>query len=262
MIDATLPSNVGIVLNIRMQLPVSLLIGLRYSQSRKGNAFISFITLFSVAGIFLGVMALTIVSSVMNGFEGELKKRILGVIPHLVVTTPADSPQDWQQRLMAGSAVLQINPFLQAEALVQSPRQLTAVLLQGVTTDALPAFMQQALLVGDWQNFASQRYGVVLGRGLAEQLEVSRVPIREALRTLSSQGVLFTRQGGGTFVQKSDLINWPAQAIAPLEQLLSQDPLYRYDVLEARLRSYELAARMHGGGAGVALVPGDAGAGA
>ena len=72
MIGATLPSHVGLVLNNRMQLPISLFIGLRYSQSRKGNAFISFITLFSVAGIFLGVMALTIVSSVMNGFEGEL----------------------------------------------------------------------------------------------------------------------------------------------------------------------------------------------
>lgn len=81
-------------------------------------------------------------------------------------------------------------------------------------------------------------------RQLAEQLEVSRVPIREALRTLSSQGVLFTRQGGGTFVQKSDLINWPAQAIAPLEQLLSQDPLYRYDVLEAR-RALEASTVWH-----------------
>jgi len=83
-----------------MQVPVSLFIGLRYSQSRKGNAFLSFITLFSVAGIFLGVLALTVVSSVMNGFEGELKKRILGVIPHLIVhssdtTLPARLPQQF-----------------------------------------------------------------------------------------------------------------------------------------------------------------------
>jgi lipoprotein-releasing system permease protein len=173
MIDATLPSNVGIVLNIRMQLPVSLFIGLRYSQSRKGNAFISFITLFSVAGIFLGVMALTIVSSVMNGFEGELKKRILGVIPHLVVSAPEEAGTAWQSALLQQPLVQQITPFLQVEALVQSPRQLTGVLLQGVTTDALPGFMQQALVLGSWQQFASERYGVVLGRALAEQLEVS-----------------------------------------------------------------------------------------
>ena len=169
MIDATLPSNAGLVLNIRMPLPVSLFIGLRYSQSRKGNAFISFITLFSVAGIFLGVMALTIVSSVMNGFEGELKKRILGVIPHLVVSAPAEYVEQWQTPLLRQPQVQQVTPFLQAEALVQSPRQLTGVLLQGVKTDALPDFMRQALLLGDWQQFASQRYAVVLGRALAEQ---------------------------------------------------------------------------------------------
>ncbi|MDP2713652.1 lipoprotein-releasing ABC transporter permease subunit [Rheinheimera sp.] len=175
-----------------MQLPVSLFIGLRYSQSRKGNAFISFITLFSVAGIFLGVMALTIVSSVMNGFEGELKKRILGVIPHLVVTTDADHPDDWQHQVLQRPGVAQISPFLQAEALVQSPRQLTGVLLQGVTNDALPAFMQQALIVGSWQQFAQQRYAVVLGRALAEQLEVS---VGDKLRFMLPQAGSYTPMG-------------------------------------------------------------------
>ena len=175
-----------------MQLPVSLFIGLRYSQSRKGNAFISFITLFSVAGIFLGVMALTIVSSVMNGFEGELKKRILGVIPHLLVTTSAEHADGWQHSVLQQPGVLQVSPFLQTEALVQSPRQLTGVLLQGVTMDALPAFMQQALIVGSWQQFASQRYAVVLGRGLAEQLEVS---VGDKLRFMLPQAGSYTPMG-------------------------------------------------------------------
>ncbi|HRL20168.1 transcriptional regulator LldR [Alcaligenes sp. SDU_A2] len=71
-------------------------------------------------------------------------------------------------------------------------------------------------------------------RHLAELLAVSRVPIREALRSLNSQGLLVTRRGGGTYVQESELMNWPAQSIAPLGELISQDPLYRYDVLEAR----------------------------
>jgi lipoprotein-releasing system permease protein len=175
-----------------MQLPVSLFIGLRYSQSRKGNAFISFITLFSVAGIFLGVMALTIVSSVMNGFEGELKKRILGVIPHLLVTSSAEHADNWQHSVLQQPGVLQVSPFLQTEALVQSPRQLTGVLLQGVTMDALPAFMQQALIVGSWQQFASQRYAVVLGRGLAEQLEVS---VGDKLRFMLPQAGSYTPMG-------------------------------------------------------------------
>ena len=192
MIDATLPSNVGNVLNIRMRIPVSLFIGLRYNQSRKGNAFISFITLFSVAGIFLGVMALTVVSSVMNGFEGELKKRILGVIPHLVVTVAPEQPANWKAQLEQQRDVLQITPFLQTEALVQSPKQLTGVLLQGVTVDALPDFMQHALLVGDWQAFSAQRYGIILGRALAEQLEVST---GDNLRLMLPQAGSYTPMG-------------------------------------------------------------------
>jgi len=192
MIVATLPSNAGLVLKIRMQLPVSLFIGLRYSRSRKGNAFISFISLFSVAGIFLGVMALTVVSSVMNGFEGELKKRILGVIPHVVVTASDDDTERWQPALLAQPLVQQITPFLQTEALVQSPRQLTGVLLQGVTTDAIPDFMQQALLAGDWQQFAAERYVVMLGRMLAEQLQVS---VGDQLRFMLPQAGSYTPMG-------------------------------------------------------------------
>jgi lipoprotein-releasing system permease protein len=186
-----LPSNRGKVLNINMQLPVSILLGLRYSQSRKGNAFISFITFFSVAGILLGVMALTLVSSVMNGFEAELKKRILGVIPHVVVK-PVVADNVWQTELFAADQVEDINPFLQSEALVQAPRQLNAVMLQGINSETIPQFLQQALVIGSWQDFANTRYAVVLGRGLAEQLAVSR---GQQLRFMLAQGGSYTPVG-------------------------------------------------------------------
>lgn len=153
-----------------MQIPVSLFIGLRYSQSRKGNAFISFITLFSVAGIFLGVVALTLVSSVMNGFEGELKKRILGVIPHLIVETDAKVSAVDLQKMSA--EITQVTPFLQQEALIQSSKDLSGVLLQGVEAKQLPTFLQDSLVYGDWQSFADARFQVVLGVGLAEKLKV------------------------------------------------------------------------------------------
>jgi lipoprotein-releasing system permease protein len=229
MIDATLSSNVGIVLNIRMQLPVSFWIGLRYSQSRKGNAFISFISLFSIAGIFLGVMALTIVSSVMNGFEGDLKKRILGVIPHIIVESTSDN-LSWQHQLTSDKSVLQVSPFLQAEALVQAPRQLTGVMMQGVTTDALPNFMQHALLQGSWQQFSSQRYAVVLGRGLAEQLNVS---VGDQVRLMLANAGSYTPMGWvprqrlftvtGILDTGSDVDRVIAvTALADLQRLLSQ----------------------------------------
>lgn len=174
-----------------MHLPVSLFIGLRYSQSRKGNAFISFITLFSVAGILLGVMALTIVSSVMNGFEAELKKRILGVIPHLVVRTETTDTA-WQQQLRQTAAVQDITPFLQTEALVQSSRQLTAVMLQGLEPEHLPQFLQQSLTLGNWQTLTEQRYSVMLGRGLAQQLEVH---LGQQIRVLLAQGGTYSPLG-------------------------------------------------------------------
>ena len=74
--------------------PVSLFIGLRYSRSKKRTGFISFITFFSTVGILLGVASLITVVSVMNGFEGELKKRILGIVPHVVVSQELKDPLD------------------------------------------------------------------------------------------------------------------------------------------------------------------------
>ncbi|KGF31665.1 transcriptional regulator LldR [Oligella urethralis] len=70
-------------------------------------------------------------------------------------------------------------------------------------------------------------------RDLAELFEVSRSAVREAIRALNSQGLVVTRPGGGTFVQ-TDIMTWPSQSFATLTTLLSDDPHYRYDVLEAR----------------------------
>lgn len=80
-------------------------------------------------------------------------------------------------------------------------------------------------------------------RLLAELFKVSRPPIREALRTLASQGLIMTRASGGTYLQ-TDLLNWPTQALNPLNQFIFDDPHYRYDVLEARLALEKSTARL------------------
>lgn len=180
-----------------MQLPIPLYIGLRYSQSRKGHAFLSFITLFSVTGIFLGVMALTLVSSVMNGFEADLKRRILGVLPHLVVTTEAPgntmAPKDWPTFLrQQDPAIIQVSPFLQTEALIQSSKQLSGTLLQGVDVRQLPQFLQSSLQIGDWQQFGEARYQVMLGSDLANKL---RVQVGQKVRLLLPAGGSYTPMG-------------------------------------------------------------------
>lgn len=180
-----------------MQLPIPLYIGLRYSQSRKGHAFLSFITLFSVTGIFLGVMALTLVSSVMNGFEADLKRRILGVLPHLVVTTEASeqsiTPTDWPTLLRQQDlAITQVSPFRQTEALIQSSKQLSGTLLQGVDVRQLPQFLQSSLQIGDWQQFGEARYQVMLGSELANKL---RVQVGQKVRLLLPAGGSYTPMG-------------------------------------------------------------------
>ena len=81
-----------------MSPSVSLLIGLRYWRARKDTQFVSFITFFSVAGIALGVAALIVVSSVMNGLEGRLKTRLLGAVPQVLVSESRylESPDELQ----------------------------------------------------------------------------------------------------------------------------------------------------------------------
>jgi len=173
-----------------LTLPLFVRIGLRYSQSRRGRGFLSFITLFSVTGIFLGVMSLTVVSSVMNGFEAELKKRILGVIPHLLVSSEqADLPQQLTQRF---PEIVQVTPHRQLEALAQSPGELTPVLLQGVEPDAIPDFLQQSLLAGQWHSLTERPYSVMLGVELANQLKVAP---GQQIRLMLAQGGSFTPMG-------------------------------------------------------------------
>ena len=77
--------------NLAMNLPLELFIGLRYTRAKRRNHFISFISLISMLGIALGVMALIVVLSVMNGFEKELRERILGMVSHVTVSSLGDS---------------------------------------------------------------------------------------------------------------------------------------------------------------------------
>ena len=118
--------------------PVSLFIGLRYSRSSKGNAFISFISFFSIAGIAIGLMALFTVSSVMNGFENNLKTNMLGLIPHIEVDAKSQSKEAMSRiksQLSESPAVKQVNLYRHGEAILQTNQDLHGVLLQGLYDD-------------------------------------------------------------------------------------------------------------------------------
>jgi len=158
--------------------PVSLFIGLRYSKSRHGSGFVSFITFFSIAGILLGVASLITVVSVMNGFESELKKRILGIVPHVIVTNKDRKFDDWQvlkQQFIAQAHVNDVAPVIESEGIVQSFSQMKMISMQGI----YPQFEQNNIIAshmnrGQIADLEQYKYGAIIGAALARQLEVSR----------------------------------------------------------------------------------------
>ena len=181
--------------------PVSIFIGLRYSRSKSRTGFISFITFFSTVGILLGVASLITVVSVMNGFEGELKKRILGIVPHVIVSQDLsdksrESFKAWpalREQLLQQQHVEQVTPFLSSEALIQSSTNLQGVLLQGI----VPEFEQnniisKHMISGSLNSLSEHPYGIVIGYSLANKLKVSR---QDTVRLVLPNQTIFTPMG-------------------------------------------------------------------
>jgi len=192
-----------------MFLPVSFFIGLRYSRSQSRTGFVSFITFFSIAGILLGVASLITVVSVMNGFEGELKKRILGIVPHVVISQKnsvdksANSTSIYQQSmidwstqrelLLQQSHVKQVTPFLESEALIQSSNQLKGIMLQGI----FPEYEQHNIInthmiSGSMSSLSESAYNIVIGQTLARELDVR---LGEKVRLVLPNQTIFTPMG-------------------------------------------------------------------
>ncbi|MDO6508356.1 lipoprotein-releasing ABC transporter permease subunit [Colwellia sp. 4_MG-2023] len=181
--------------------PVSLFIGLRYSRSKKRTGFISFITFFSTVGILLGVASLITVVSVMNGFEGELKKRILGIVPHVIVAQDLNDSKpnnfdSWpalREELLKQKHVEQVTPFLSSEALIQSSKNLQGVLLQGI----IPEFEQKNIISthmisGSLNSLSEHPYSIVIGQSLARKLKVT---INDTVRLVLPNKTIFTPMG-------------------------------------------------------------------
>ena len=126
--------------------PLSLAIGLRYLRAKRRNGFISFISLASILGIVIGVMALITTISVMNGFQSELRNRILGMVAHATIDGLDGPLQDWQQAVEVASEDPRVQgaaPYVQAEALLQGNGKQGA-LIRGV----LPAMESRVSNLG------------------------------------------------------------------------------------------------------------------
>lgn len=181
-----------------MNFPVELLIGLRYTRAKRRNHFISFISMISMLGIILGVMALIVVLSVMNGFEQELKGRILGMVSHVTVSSFDNRLDDWEalsNKASKNSLVIGAAPYVDAEAMLSNKASVSGAIVRGILPEHEPAVSEihQQMVFGSLTDLVEGEYGIVLGTGLASTLDVvpgDRVTMITPQSTVSALGFL------------------------------------------------------------------------
>ena len=159
-------------------MPFELFIGLRYLKAKRKSTFISLITLISVAGVALGVMALIIVLAVMTGFEEDLKDKILGTNAHIVVLNSAGAMDDYQallKKVQGIDGVVAATPFIYNQVMLSSGKNVSGVVLRGidVASDAKVTNLHKSMVEGTLQaleDTSAKPPGLVIGKELAKNL--------------------------------------------------------------------------------------------
>ncbi|WP_339806566.1 lipoprotein-releasing ABC transporter permease subunit [uncultured Marinobacter sp.] len=177
--------------------PLSLYVGLRYTAAKRRNHFISFISLTSMIGLMLGVAVLIIVLSVMNGFDRELKERILGMVPHAVIRGD-DLLEDWQRvdaRVEEHSRVVAAAPFVQGQGMVTGGGSVRGVLLNGIIPEQerTVSIIENHMLEGRLDDLKAGEFGMIVGKSLATGLRLElgdRLTVVLPEATVSPAGVM------------------------------------------------------------------------
>jgi lipoprotein-releasing system permease protein len=152
-----------------------LLVGLRYTRARRRNRFIGINSLVSMIGICVGVWALIVVLSVMNGFQKEVRTRILGVASHVQIISLDSRLADWRSvaKLAEGHPhVLAAAPFVQAQAMLSAGSAVRGALVRGILPqeEARVSDLGEKMRIGRLDDLKPGEFGVVLGADLARAL--------------------------------------------------------------------------------------------
>ena len=152
--------------------PYELLVGLRYTRAKRRNHFISFISIASMIGIAIGVMALIVVLSVMNGFQKELRARILGVASHIQISGVDGRLAGWQEVARQASAdpdVVAAAPYVSAQGLLANRQNVQGALVRGIVPELEDqvADIGQHMRRGRLTDLRAGEFGMVLGSELA-----------------------------------------------------------------------------------------------
>ena len=155
--------------------PLELFIGLRYTRSKHKNHYISFISFASMLGIMVGVLALITVLSVMNGFERELRERILGMVAHVTVSGTDGKLTEWKSlddKLAEHKQVAGIAPFIQQQVMVSANGEVRGVMMQGIQPERQSAVseLEQNMVEGSLSTLKDRDYGIAIGSELARSL--------------------------------------------------------------------------------------------
>ena len=151
---------------------ISLKLGYKYLRSNKGGVF-SFTTLLAIIGLSIGISSLIVVTSVMNGFEKELEDRILGVIPHSVISSdePIDDYEDLINQVKKDANILEASTYINTQAIISSSYDTRGVSLIGIDPlkEKNMSIIPDYMLVGDL-NDLNENNTIIIGSLLAAQI--------------------------------------------------------------------------------------------
>jgi lipoprotein-releasing system permease protein len=159
-----------------MLQPFVLFIGWRYTKAKSQNKFVSIISGFSMLGIMVGVMALIVILSVMNGFEKEMRERILGMVSHVTVSSLDDGFSNWQKvakQLEKVPRVLSSAPYTEGQVMLVNGKKVTGVQIRGVIPKEEKKVSKIAnnISSGQLEFLKPKKYGIILGTNLARYLK-------------------------------------------------------------------------------------------
>src|SRR5271166_896969 len=184
--------------------PVSVFVGLRYSLAREHSFFVSFITWVSLLGVALGVLALITVLSVMNGFETELRTRLLSLSAHATLTAGGGPIADWRQRieqLQGAPGLVGAAPFLDIDAMLSRPPSMSGAIVRGIdpALDAHVSTIGEGMRDGKLSDLQPGLNRIILGRMLAYQLQVG---VGDAVTVMIPSGGAHGADGGAELVPR------------------------------------------------------------
>ncbi len=157
--------------------PLPLFVGLRYFRARRRNQFISFISFMSMVAIAIGVMALITVLSVMNGFQNELRTRILGMVSDVTISGYEGRLNDWQsvmRKVQGQPHVTGAAPYIEDQAMLANGSNMSGTIVRGVIPGdvANVSDVGKKLITGSLSTLTPGSYNIILGKDLAYALGV------------------------------------------------------------------------------------------